>query len=202
MKYFPLLVFLVFWGTTPAYAANSGWDYNLTKRCAKSPYPDKPNYYQDTAECDASNKNWTIAVQSEKELGVSCQGVANQSLPIDQPGGPLSLEWIPHTDEFGNKNWQINLSTDFITKTNPCGTNHFTWFTLMDHVSHNGGPFALPNNLSTSVIAKLNQDNPNGATRAFLGWQGWWDGKSHGIEINFFHTDNWGDADPQPDINN
>lgn len=193
-----ILSFLTF--TNTIYAANSGWDYNLTKRCAKSPYPDKPNYYQDTTQCDTSNKNYTIAVQSEKELGISCSGVANQSLPINQPGSPLSIDWIPHSDEFANQNWQVNLSTDFITKSNPCGANHFTWYTLMDHVAHNGGPFALPNNLSTSVSAKLSQDNPNGATRAFLGWQGYWDGKSHGIEINFFHTDNWGDADSQPDI--
>ncbi|OGG11446.1 hypothetical protein A2Z00_05700 [Candidatus Gottesmanbacteria bacterium RBG_13_45_10] len=179
------------------FASNSGWDYNLTKRCIKSPHPGQINYYEDTVECDGQGKNWTIAVQAEKSLGTTCGGYVNQSLPINTTDSPLSLTWLPHQDEWGTQNWQVNLTTDLTTKSHPCGGGVWTWYTLMDNVTLHGGPFATPHVLATSATVTLNQqNNQNVTTRAFLGFQGFWDGKSHSIEINFSLNDTWGDAVP------
>ena len=196
-----VLLFLFFLFSTPSLAIDSGWDYNLTKRCLKSPHPGEINYYQDLTQCGPDNKNWTVAVQSEKSLGVSCGGTNNQSVPVNTSDSPLSLDWIPHQDEQGRPNWQVNLTTDLTTKSHPCNGGNFTWYTLMDHVGLNGGPFVLPDKISTSVqVGLVQQNNQNVATRTFVAWQGFWDGRSHAIEINFNLNSNWGDANPDPDI--
>lgn len=179
-----------------------GWDYNLTQRCVKSTNPNAENYYSDTSGCLVPNKNWTVAVQSEKALGASCPGVVNQSLPINQPNGPLSLKFVPHVDEFGRKNWSVNLTTNLSNNSHPCGEGYFTWFVLMDHIAHGGGPFPRPDEIAFSATVNFNDFTPNGATRAIVGWQGWWDGKARSIEITF-QGSGWGDNYPsEPDVFN
>lgn len=111
------------------------------------------------------------------------------------------MTWVPHTDELGRQNYSVNLKTDFNGTTHPGGPGYFTWFVLMDHVGHGGGPLPRPDQLTFSATASYNDFVPNGSTRALAGWQGWWDGKAHSIEINFV-SQGWGDAHPDPDIVN
>ncbi|MDO8729049.1 MAG: fibronectin type III domain-containing protein [bacterium] len=177
----------------------AGWDYNLTKRCVKSVDATVVNYYKDTSDCVGQAKKWTVAAESEKELGISTVGPVNQSFPINAPGSPLSMQWVPHIDELGRKNYSVNLKTDFANITHPGGAGEWTWFVLMDHVGHNGGPLPGPYNITTRATIGYNDFTPNGASRGFIAWQGWWDGKSHAIEINFALT-NWGDAHSDADI--
>ena len=178
-----------------------GWDYNLTKRCVKSTNSSAANYFQDNSQCDSSGKNWTVAAQSEKtyETG-SCPGPTNQSFPINAAGSPLLMDWLSHTDELGRSNWSVNLKTDLSATSHPCGAGYFTWYVLMDHLVHSGGPFPRPDQLSFSATVNFNDYTPNGATRAIAGWQGFWDGKARVIELTFQGT-NWGDNYPnEPDI--
>lgn len=179
----------------------SGWNYNLTKHCVKSTNPSGANYYQDLTDCGTQGKNWTVAVESEKTLGASFPGPANQSFPINDPNSPVKMNWVKHTDELGRQNYSINLKTDFSGATHPGGPGYFTWFVLMDHVGHNGGPLPRPDQLTFSATASYNDFVPNGSSRGLAGWQGWWDGRAHSIEINFA-SKGWGDAHPDPDIVN
>lgn len=183
---------------TNAFTPN-GWDYNLTKRCVTSPHPGAANYYEDTLQCTTPNKSWNIAVQSEKADGVSCPGPTNQSFMVNDQDSPVSLQWLPHTDEFGNNNWSVCLQTDFNQKSHPCGEGYWTWYVFMDHLGHNGGPLPKVKNTFFSATVNFNDFTPSGATRAFAGWQGFWDGKARGIELSFAST-NWGDGHPDPDI--
>ena len=63
-------VIVAFWGisTSGKALSQSGWDYNLTKKCVKTTLPGQQNYYEETAQCGTSLKHWTIAVQSEQAL--------------------------------------------------------------------------------------------------------------------------------------
>ncbi len=178
-----------------------GWDYNLTHRCVRSPHPQKANYYEDLSDCPFSGKGWVIAVESEKELAVSCPGPADQSFPINSQDGPVFLTWYSHTDEYGNSNWSVNLKTDFVNVAHPCGGGYFTWYVIMDHIGYGGGPFPEPDNLIFSAIVNMNFFVPDGAARGIVAWQGWWDGKARMVEINIV-SKNWGDAHPDPDIVN
>ncbi len=173
----------------------SGWDYNLAKRCVKSTNPSAANYFADAYQCTSDGKRWTIAVQSEQTLGVSCPGPVTQSFGINVPGSPVTLNWLPHTDEFGRTNWSINLKTDLAGNTHPCGANYFTWFMLMDHAGSGGGPLPLPDRVKFSATVNFNDYVPNGATRAIALWQGFWNGKSHSIEMSM-QGSNWGDNYP------
>ena len=180
-----------------------GWDYNLTKRCVKSPQKNNSeNYYQDLLQCDIDGKNWTIAIQSEKELGKSCPGPLNQSFMVNSPDSPITLNWLKHVDEYGNNNWSVNLKTDLVSKSHPCGNGYFTWVAFMDHVSHGGGPFPKPSEIVFSLTANANDYLPNGASRVILGWSGYWDGKARMIEMTIYGN-NWGDNYPDnPKITN
>lgn len=178
-----------------------GWDYNLSRRCVKSTAPGSANYFEDTTQCNPDDRNWTVAVQSERELGVSCPGPVNQSLPINTSDSPLSLQWTPHIDEVGRANWSVNLTTDLSAQSHPCGAGYFTWYVFMDHIGHNGGPLPNPRTISLAATVNFNDFTPVGATRAIAGWQGFWNGKARSIEVNMVST-NWGDAHPDPDIVN
>ncbi len=185
-----------------------GWDYNLTHRCIKSVYPNEENYYQDLADCPNPKKNWTIAVESEKELLGSCPGPLVQSFPVNKAGSPVSLNWISHTDELGRRNWTVNLKTDMSNFKHPCGPGYFTWVALMDHLYLGGGPFPKPNDLKFSADVYYDESLISGAGRAMVGWQGVWDDTDDGvasqtakeIELNFYISPNWGDGHPDEDI--
>jgi len=197
-----IFVFLFLFSPTNSFATNTGWDYDLTKKCVKTIDKNTPQtYFEDTTQCTTGDKNWTLGIQSEKDLGQTCFGINGQSLAVNQENSLLSINWIPHTNEFNNSNWKVDLTTDLVTKTHPCGAGKFTWYVLMDHTGHHGGPLANPQNISSSIDLTVNTDNSsNNATRALVAWGGWWDGKLHEIEMNFYISDKWGDNDPQPDI--
>lgn len=185
------------WGisTSSKAVSQSGWDYNLTKKCAKTTLPGQQNYYEETAQCGGSVKHWTLAVQSEQQLGQSCTGPNTQSFLINGPGSPVTLGWLPHTDEFGRNNWTINMKTNFGDITHPCGANNFTWYMFMDHAAHDGGPLPRPDKTKFSATLNYNDFVPNGATRGIAMYQGFWNNKSHSIELTFQGA-NWGDNYP------
>ena len=191
-------VLLCAWARGEVSGTPSGWDYNITKRCIKSPHPSKDNYYEDLTQCEPGGRNWTVAVESEKGLGKSYPGPANQSFPINQ-SGPMTLLWREHVDQSGATNWSVNLKTDFVEHAHPGGAGYFTWYAVMDHTGHNGGPLPRPNQVHFSARVHINDFVIDGETRAFLGWQGWWDGKAYMIEVNF-HLNKWGDAHSDKDI--
>ncbi len=174
-----------------------GWDYNLTRRCVRSPHPDADNYYEDSADCPFPDKNWTVAVQSETVLGG--YGPRDQSFLVNGKGSPVTMDWTAHTDEFRNRNWSVRLNTDLCSVEHPGGVGYFTWFVFMDHTGHGGGPLPSPNELAFSVAVSFGDVCRNGATRAFVGFTGSWDGRTRGAEICFALA-NWGDADPEPDV--
>lgn len=186
-----------FWGFTMFSGAPTpfGWDYNLTKKCAKTTLPGQQNYYEETAQCGTDGKKWTLAVQSEQVQGSSCTGPNTQSFLINGPGSPVTLSWLPHTDEFGRNNWTAHLNTNFGDITHPCGENNFTWYVFMDHISHGGGPLPRPDKTKFSATVNFNDFTPNGATRAIALFQGFWNGKSHLVELTFQGA-NWGDNYP------
>ncbi len=187
------------WCTDGACEPTWGWDYNLTRRCARSPVPGAQNYYEDTPGCAAPDRNWTITVQAEKEFQNSCVGPDTQSLPINEGGG-LGVQWVEHADEFGRPNWQVILKTDFATHPHPCGAGAYTWFAFMDHWGLGGGPLPKPDR--TVFRARVWYDDwaPNGAARLSAFYSGGWDGKGVIVEIDLA-SNNWDDAFPNvPDI--
>ncbi|MEZ4223371.1 MAG: hypothetical protein R3B13_20665 [Polyangiaceae bacterium] len=178
-----------------ACAPTFGWDYNLKHRCIKGVSSGQANYYQDTTDCPVSGRNWTVAVQSEKTLQSSCSGAMSQSLPVNA-GGPLTMAWVPHVDEFGRKNQEVILKSNFMDFAHPCGAGTYTWFTLMDHAYHGGGP-NYPNPAEAVFHAKIWYDDwaPNGGSRLLAAYNAEWDGQGVMVEIDLQHV-NWGDAYP------
>jgi len=174
----------------------AGWDYNETKRCAKTPDPSSANYYQDVAQCRRGKnaKNWTLAVQSEQAGGGSCPGPANQSFLINGANSPVTLGWYQNPS-----NWTVNMKVDHVTNPHPCGAGYFTFFGFMDHVNHHGGPLPNPFQLSASHAIYYDHYVPAGdkAARMIVGAQGWWGGKAHVLEVNLASS-NWGDAHGDP----
>jgi hypothetical protein len=137
-----------------------------------------------------AGKSWTVAVQSETTR--AGYGPTDQSFPIDTPGSPVCLEWIGARPS-------VRLETNFDTIAHPGGEGYFTWFVLMDHTAHGGGPFPQPNELLSKVRVTFSDMTPHGATRAFVGFGGVWDGKMRGVEVCFAIA-NWGDNDPAADV--
>ena len=204
--FIPVVVFIIFgFSLIPYNFVESvspdgyGWDYNLTKRCVKSPHPDQDNYYEDTTECEAGGNNWQVAVQSEGSIDASCPGPRNQSFLINGPDSPVTMNWVEHTDEFGNPNWLVDLKTNFNDNTHPCGDGNFTWFVLQN--KHKAGDIILPRPDRAILEATVwyNDFLPNGAGRVFAGWSGRWNNKTFAIEVAFSAT-NWGDAHEDEDI--
>jgi hypothetical protein len=171
-----------------------GWDYNLTHRCVRSVSPGQQNFFQDATDCPQPNKNWTVAVQSEKTLQNTCVGPKSQSLPINA-GGPLTLQWLPHTDEHGRKNWTVVLKTDLYNHAHPCGPGTFTWYSLMDHRYHGGGPHPRPDKAILRTNLWYDDWTPSGASRLIAAWGGDWSGGAAIVEIDL-QSRNWGDAYP------
>ena len=175
----------------------SGWNYNLTKRCVKTTLPNEPNYYEDMQQCGfgfpGQTKSWAIAAHSGREVGVPCPPPNSQSFLINS--GPVTLNWVPHTDEFGNNNWSVNMKTDFHNFAHPCGAQYFTWYMFMDHLAHGGGPLPNPDALRFSATVNYNDFCPAGGSRALAMFHGYWNGKQRMVEVQFQDT-NWGDSQP------
>lgn len=157
----------------------SGWDYNLTKFHINFPLA----------------KGWTVAVQSEKDLGVPCPEPKNQSFIPNLPGSPVTLNRIEHTDDQQQKNWTVNLKTDLHANTHPCGADYFTWYVFMDHADHGGGPLPRPGRVLFSLEAAYNHWLPAAHSRGIVGFQGFWNGKAHLLELST-PSPGWGDKFP------
>ena len=199
LKLLPFIFLLIF--SSAVFADTPmGWDYDLTRRCAKTPDPSSANYYQDVAQClnDKKAKQWTLAVQSEPSAALSCPGPINQSFLINGVNSPVTLGWQTHQSELAS-NWTVNMKVDHVTHSHPCGQGYFTFFGFMNHVDLHGGPLPAPLQLSASHTVFYDHYVPNGdnAARLIVGAQGWWGGKAHVIEVNLASA-NWGDAHRGP----
>jgi len=175
-----------------------GWDFNLTKRCAKSVCDSSSEYYyEDTTECN-SNSSWLIAVESEATLGASCPGPVNCSFRINGPDSPVNLEWIPHSNNCGS-NYAVHMLVDHSAHPSPCQGDYFTWFAFMDHTQNGGGPYPPISKAVSHHIINFTDFTPynDSAARVFVGGQWWYNGKARMIELNLVLTQ-WGDADPHP----
>jgi hypothetical protein len=173
-----------------------GWDYNLRHRCVASRLASGPNYYKDTTDCPTPNKRWFVTNNAEYQgqTGTQCSGIQDQALPINA-GGPLTLAWIPHTDEHGRKNWIVNLKTDVMYHTHPCGSLVYTFFGFSDFIHFGGGPFPTPDKLKHDFRVKYDDWTPNGASRAIAFFAGEWNNKGVWLEIDLASA-KWGDAYP------
>lgn len=177
-----------------------GFDYNLQKKCFTTPgNPGSPLYLEDRSECTpGNNKHWYLA-------NAGCTG----NLAINDPRGPMSIEWKKYQNAPGTDTWSVRLKTDFTDIPNPCARGAFTWFTLMDHQIHGGGPLPKAENSWMSVLVNFNdhKPTPRSATRAFAAWQGRWefytgailrDGSREKksstflVEVNFYLDSQWG----------
>lgn len=177
-----------------------GWDFNLTRRCARTVCEDSsPYYFEDTAQC-VSASSWLVAVESEASLGASCPGPANCSFLINGPDSPVRLEWHEHAGECG-PNWTVHMLVDHSAYPSPCAGDYWTWFAFMDHDQTGGGPY--PPALNTTTHHLLNYSDytsqANSSARVFIGGQWWWGGKARAIEFNLALSQ-WGDADPHPGL--
>lgn len=182
-----------------AFAA--GWDSNLTKRCAKTTgATSSTNYYHDSMQCDISGEKWTLAVESEAGLGMSCPGPVNQSYLINGSKSPISLNWINHISERG-PNWTVDMKVDHISSPPTCAGPIWTWFAFMDHVNHGGGPLPAPHQVTSSHMINYSHWAPSssGGARLIAGAQFWWGGNSHLVEIHLAQL-NWGKAHPHPGV--
>ncbi len=187
------------WCAGNACAPTWGWDYNLTRRCVRSPVAGGLNYYEDATECPAPDRHWLVAVQAEKTLQSSCAGIATQSLPINA-GGALTLAWTPHTDEFGRPNWLVTMLSDFVNHAHPCGANTWTWYAVQDHWGQGGGPLPKPHELVFRASLWYDDWAPSGAARVSAMFSGGWDGHGVIVEVDLASR-NWDDAYPGvPDI--
>ena len=177
---FALVIAASFGGAAHAQSP-SGWDYNLTKKCAKTPHPGQENYYQELTECQ-SGKNWTLVVEAEKVAGQSCVGPNDQSYLINGPDSPVTLNWIAHTSDLGN-NWTANLKVDTSNIT-PCNNDQYTFFGFFDNADLGGGPLpGLTNLQSSHEIAYQQYAAAGGEARLTIGAQVFWGGKAHILEI-------------------
>lgn len=177
-----------------------GYDYNMTRRCARAVCdPDSPYYFEDTTECD-SDSSWLVAVESEAELGASCPGPVNCSFLINGPESPVTMEWHPHTGDCGD-NWTVHMQADHSAYPSPCPGDWWTWFVFMDHLQTSGGPY--PPALETVTHHVLNFSHftptPDSSARVFVGGQWWWGDKARAIEFNLI-LEQWGNADPHPGL--
>ncbi len=182
------------WCSGNACSPTWGWDYNLTHRCVRSPVPGGQNYYEDTTECTAADRNWSVAVQAEKSLQSTCSGIQTQSLPINAGGG-LTLDWQPHTDEFGRPNWLVIMHSDFVTHAHPCGATTWTWYAFQDQWGQGGGPLPRPQQLVFRATLWYDDWAPHGAARLSAMYSGGWDGHGVIVEVDLAHR-NWDDAYP------
>lgn len=172
----------------------AGFDYGLTRRCVRGVDASQANYFKDETDCIAdAPRNWTVAIQSEKSLGVECSGrPPAQSLPIFPVGGgalQLGVSGAPGERSF-------ELKHDAYAYAHPCGDHVFNWFVVMDHAGHGGGPLPPVERLGVRLQGWYNDWLPVGASRFMVGCEARWGGKVHGVEVSMVLS-NWGDRAPQ-----
>lgn len=188
-------------GYADAATALAGWDYDLTRRCARTTGANgDANYYEDATQCDSA-QHWTLVVESETAPAQSCPGPLNRSFPINAPGSPIQLDWIPHQSDLG-ANWTAAMKVDQVTSPSPCGPGLFTYFGMLDHIDLGGGPLPGPTSLIASHVVVYDDWAPteDTAARLVVGATFYWGGKAHWLEISPTRTPTWGDGDPHPGI--
>jgi hypothetical protein len=175
----------------------SGWDFGLTKQCVRSPLPGQTNYYEDLSGCGSdTSKSYVVGSQAEVDGGLwngEGTGPASQMFGINVPRSPLSLRWA----DISNGRKSATFTTNFDANTAAVKAGVFTWFALLDHEHGRGGPIPRVDQLQTKATVTYNPKMSAGASRAFVGWQGFYNGLPYQVELNFHITDNWGDNFPQ-----
>lgn len=162
----------------------AGWNYNLTKRCARTPDKSGKNYYQDLQQCGKNAKrHWSLVVQAETQMGRNCvsSGVNTQSYRINGPKSPVTLRWTPHKSQIGT-NWSVYQKVD-TTHAMAC-KGQYTFFGFYDDIAHGGGPLPnLMNLRSYHSLAYKHFARGDGEARLTIGAQVFWGGKAHILEI-------------------
>lgn len=148
------------------------FDYGLTRRCVRTPYPDQPNFYLDNTDCASSTlpqqgEAWTTAVQTETRTGDLCTGAVTQSFQINGPTSPVTQTWTSISGGYA-----VNLRIDFANIANPCNPQSWTWVPL----ATNGSVHPKPNHLVQQVRVTYNRNlSPGaGATHGFATLEANW----------------------------
>ena len=174
-----------------------GWDPGLTRRCLTTTgSPGDENYFEVLTDCidgDLSKGQYLVAVESENGPGWSCPGPINRSLLINDPEGPVSLDFVESSSTL-SVDMKVDQNTYF---DQVCGEDYFTWFAFIEHGQVNGGPFPPARSLITHHVINFAQWTPyqTDATRVTLGAEFFWDGITHMVDV-FISSSNWGDAVP------
>lgn len=187
-----LLVFLLISSYANAQTP-SGWDFNLTKRCAITNGILGSYNYQDRTQCpNVDWPSWTLTVESEDSPGDSCPGPVNESFLINGSNSPVQLSWIQNS-----YNWTVGMVVDTYHNL-PCWGNFFTFFAFGDRVYT-----VLPSkdHLTAFHLISYFEWTPNSdqAARLIVGTQLQWDGVCHILEINLA-SQNWGNDPLSPTV--
>lgn len=168
-------------GLLPAAVAPAqyGWDPGMHRRCLV----EGPRTYEiEISDCSGAGR-WTLGLHSESDYGPGGQCPA---LPhVNEASGPVQVRWEPNRDG----GWAVGIETDLAGRAHPCGKGYFTWTVLMDQNSS----AVYPEPLATRLRARVRFDCElaQAAARAIAGWQGWWNGKAHSIELGLY-VEHWG----------
>lgn len=190
-------------GLSSAPSHAGGWDYNLTHRCvATTGNPGDTNYYDDRSGCPVPGaltapppNHWEIAVETENNLGVSCVGPTNRSLPINVAGSPVTLAWQSHSSDIG-PNWTVHMQVDQSANPIPAscasGGDTYTYYVFQDDAASSGGGGPLPNGaaVASSHVVNYSDYEPSGSdgTRFVATATFWYHGTQHEIDINMAST--------------
>lgn len=172
----------------------AGWDPGIFKKCGRSAPPGALVVpYNISENCDSSGNFWQIGFRSEN----SYNSAGCNNFDISSASTPIKFDWSRRADN----GYNVQILTDFNTKTHPCGANFFNWLVFMDQNSF--FPYPKPDKLATTYRlwydSLLPQGVNGGASRVIVGWQGFWDGKAREIEMSVY-LEGWGDADPDPRV--
>lgn len=184
--------------STATAPGTAGWDYGLKRRCIRSLLaPSISTYYTDTTDCFDTTSYYGIANESEKTAGQSCAGTPGMTFGVNKPNSPLSLSWTKNSQGF----YTVTLTSDMITKPNPCGTNYYNWYYFSEPNMNNGANYPAVNEGKQSMTLKYTQDIRSGTVRVIAGAQFYWDNAAHLIEINLY-SPNWADGFAEPNGEN
>jgi len=179
------------------------WRPGLADTCVASALPGEVNAYDTLAAHGYPNRHWLVGVQSESSMASSCTGVDAQSLPINC-GGALTLAFEPYLGQSAAR-----LRTNFIDYEHPCEGENWTWFSILDHIQHGGGPLPAPDAIEVYTRVVYNEvvgnlptrlGNISGITRMGVTLQAFWDGMAHLVDVVLYQHELWGDGHAAPDV--
>lgn len=169
-------------GFAPAsFTEMYGWDFGLRKRCLRE---GPRTRLVDDRQCSKEG-SWTLGLHSESGYRTADQC---PHFPfVNTATSPVTVVWSP-TARGG---WRVRIATDLINHEHVCGAGYFTWSVLMDQNPTANYPPPLETRWSGRVC--FSRELHQGATRAIVGWQGWWNGAARCIEVGVY-LDRWGVA--------